>query len=152
MRKIQKKRLYLDVCTLCRPFDDQDIMRIRLETDAFYLILQSIQNKTYEMIVSPVHLKEIEDIEGTSERLDVVILLDKYGVKPQCDLNKIRKRAEQLYLLKFGVADAVHVAFAEATSDVFISCDDRLLKKCNKSKVNVSAMNSVDFCLKEDLR
>ena len=27
-----------------------------------------------------------------------------------------------------------------------------LLKKCNKSKVNVSVMNPVDFCLKEDLR
>jgi len=46
VKKIQKKRLYLDVCTLCRPFDDQNMMRIRLETDAFYLILRNIQNKT----------------------------------------------------------------------------------------------------------
>ncbi|MBU0699852.1 hypothetical protein KKE26_00915 [bacterium] len=128
------------------------MMRIRLETDAFYLILQSIQNKTYEMIVSPVHIKEIEDIEDVYERLDVVILLDKYGVKPQCDLSGIRKRAEHLYLLKFGVADAAHIAFAEATADFFITCDDRLLKKYTKSKVNTLAMNPIDFCLREDLR
>ena len=112
MKKIEKIRLYLDVCTLCRPFDDQNMMRIRLETDAFYLILKSIQNKIYEMMVSPIHLKEIEDIEDIYERLDVTILLDKYGVKPKCDLREIRKRAEQLYLLKFGVADAAHLAFA----------------------------------------
>jgi len=150
--KTRKTKLYLDVCTLCRPFDDQNIMRIRLETDAFYLIIESIQNKIYEMMVSPIHLKEIEDIEDIYERLDVTILLDKYGVKPQCDLSEIRKRAEQLYLLKFGVADAAHIAFAEVTSDIFITCDDKLLEKCNKSKVNVAVMNPVDFCLREDLR
>ena len=52
-------RIYLDVCTLCRPYDDQHLMRIRLETDAFYLILQHIQNGRYTMIVSPVHLREV---------------------------------------------------------------------------------------------
>jgi len=54
-----KKRLYLDVCTLCRPYDDQNLMRIRLETDAFFLILQAIQNNIYEMITSPVHEAEV---------------------------------------------------------------------------------------------
>lgn len=145
-------RVYLDVCTMCRPFDDQDMMRIRLETDAFYLILRSIQNGIYEMTVSPAHIREIMDIEEPRERLELTILLDKYGVKPRYNLNEARKRAEQLYLLKFGVADAAHVAFAEQASDFFITCDDKLLKKCNKSKVNVVAMNPVGFCLKEDLR
>jgi predicted nucleic acid-binding protein len=128
------------------------MMRIHLETDAFYLILRGIQNKTYEMIVSPIHLKEIEDIENTYEQLDVTILLDKYGIKPQCNLNEIRKRAEQFCLLKFGIADAAHIAFAEATADFFITCDDRLLKKCNESEVSVEVMNPVSFCIKEDLR
>lgn len=144
--------MYLDVCTLCRPFDDQRMMRIRLETDAFYLILRSIQNRIYEMIVSPIHFKEIEDIEDMYEQLDLTILLDRYGVKSQCDLDEVRKRAEQLYLLKFGVADAAHIAFAEASSDFFITCDDKLLKKCNKLKLDVVVINPVNFCLEEDLK
>ena len=37
---MNKLKLYLDVCTLCRPFDDQNRMRIRLETDSYYLIMQ----------------------------------------------------------------------------------------------------------------
>ena len=152
MKKIRKTKLYLDVCTLCRPFDDQNMMRIRLETDALFLILRGIQNKIYEMVVSPIHLKEIEDIEDIYERLDVTILLDRYGGKPKCDLNEIKKRAEQLYLLKFGVADAAHLVFAEVTADIFITCDDRLLEKCNKSKLSIAVMNPLDFCLREDLR
>ena len=32
-----KKRIYLDVCMLCRPFDDQDQMRIRLENESSHI-------------------------------------------------------------------------------------------------------------------
>lgn len=145
-------RIYLDVCTLCRPFDEQNLMRVRLETDAFYLILQSIQNGAYEMTISPIHFKEIEAIEDIRERLELILLMNKYGVKPSCDLLKVRRRAEQLYSLGFGVADAAHVAFAEETSAYFISCDDRLLKECRKHSVEVLAVNPVEFCVKEDLR
>jgi hypothetical protein len=45
--------LYLDVCLLCRPFDDQQQMRIRLETDAYKLIRQSIQEQRYPLLRSP---------------------------------------------------------------------------------------------------
>ncbi len=62
-------KLYLDVCTLCRPFDDQNLMRIRLETDAVYLILQNVLNGHYEMVTSPVHFKEIEAITLTMSHL-----------------------------------------------------------------------------------
>jgi Predicted nucleic acid-binding protein, contains PIN domain len=104
------------------------------------------------MVVSPVHFKEIEAIEDTLERLELTALLNKYSTKPSCDLNEIRKRAEELHTLKFGVADAAHIAFAEKTSDLFITCDDKLLKKCSKSGVRILAMSPVEFCLKEDLR
>jgi hypothetical protein len=41
------KTLYLDVCTLCRPFDDQQQLRIRLVTDAVLLILRLIETGRY---------------------------------------------------------------------------------------------------------
>jgi predicted nucleic acid-binding protein len=146
------KKLYLDVSTLCRPFDDQSAMRIRLETDAYYLILQNIQNGRYELVVSPVHLNEIGAIEDLHERLKVELLLEQYGVEANCDLIRARQRAQQLVALKFGVADAAHVAFAEATADCLISCDDKLLKRCRRHQVSLPAMNPVEFCMQEDLR
>ena len=137
---------------MCRPFDDQSLMRIRLETDAFYLILSGIQSGVYEMIVSPVHHKEIDDIEDSYERTELKALLGKYGKKTSTNPKEVRKRAEELYALKFGVADAAHVAFAEKTSDCFITCDYKLLKKYEKFNFKLSAMNPVEFCLKEDLK
>jgi hypothetical protein len=90
------KRLYLDVCTLCRPFDDQNAMRIRLETDAYYLILQNVQSRKYTMIASPIHFEEIDAIEDARERLEVKALLNKYGVQPSvffisCDDSLLKK-------------------------------------------------------------
>lgn len=37
------KTLYLNVCAHCHPFDDQQNLRSRLETDAIYLILHRIE-------------------------------------------------------------------------------------------------------------
>ena len=147
------KRIYLDVCTLCRPFDNQSMMRIRLETDAYYLILKSIEDRTFEIIVSPVHFKEIGAIEDIYERTELTVLLNKYGKKPSFQLKKIKKRTEDLYSLNLGIADAVHVAFAETSVDYFITCDDKLLKKVRKLKsINMEAVNPVNFCTKENLR
>ncbi len=147
-----RTRIYVDVSTFCRPYDDQNLMRIRLETDAFYLILQHIQDGRYTMIVSPVHFREVAAIEETRERAEVIALLDQYGTNPSCDLSSVRKRAEALQARRFGVADAAHVAFAEATADVFITCDDRLLRQCRRALVRMRAMNPIDFSLAEDLR
>jgi len=127
-------------------------MRIRLETDAFYLILQHVQNGRYMLIVSPVHFREVEAIAEACERAEVIALLHRYGTQPSYDLSTVRKRAEALHARRFGTADAAHVAFAEAAADVFLTCDDRLLRQCQRAAVRVRAMSPLDFCFVEDLR
>lgn len=146
------KKLYLDVCTLCRPFDNQDLMRIRLETDAYYLILDGIQRKKYEMVVSPVHYKEIENIEDVREKIQALELLSVYGTQPDYDFEKIRNRSEKLISFNFGIADAVHLAFAERSSDYFITCDDKLIKRSKKIKLDVVVTDPVEFWIKEELK
>ena len=147
------KTLYLDVCTYCRPFDNQDALRIRLETEAFYLILQHIQQNRYQSVVSLVHIKEIDAIENIEERLLLKAELAKF-LHPQVnDVSTIRSRADYLYQSGFGIADAAHVAYAEVLADVFITCDDKLLKKCQKeSSLKITAMNPLQFVLSEELQ
>jgi predicted nucleic acid-binding protein len=152
MERPNRKRLYLDICTLCRPFDDQSQMRIRLETNAYYLILQALQAARYTMVVSPVHFAEASAISDVEERREIVAVLEKLGTAAECDVAAARVRAEDLHAKKFGLADAAHVAFAEATTDFFISCDDRLIRKCRREKVAVRAMNPVAFTIEEDLK
>jgi predicted nucleic acid-binding protein len=145
-------KIYLDVCCLNRPFDDQRQDRIRLETESVNLIFAKVKEKTYQMFVSPVHIKEVEAFQNEIERIQLIALLNKYGTLIKADLVETRKRAEQLVDLGFGVADAAHVAFAEIVGAEFITCDKKLIKKCIRHKIKVWCGNPVSFCEKEDLR
>lgn len=46
------KRIYLDVCALCCPFDDQTQIRIRLETEAVQLILSHVRSGELALVAS----------------------------------------------------------------------------------------------------
>ena len=146
------KRLYLDVCTYCRPFDNQNIVRNRLETDAFHLIMEAIEDEKYSAIISPVHIQEVQAIESQQERVEVLTLFEGLNIITKFDKKIIRARAEELCALQFGTADAAHVAFAEAQADIFISCDIKLLKKCQRHNILIETLNPVEFSIREDLR
>lgn len=126
------KKLYLDVCSYCRPFDNQNALRIRMETEAIYLIQKHIQQKHYQAVVSPVHFKEIAAISNTAERLMLQTQLKQFETPLNCNTSTLRQRAEYLHQQGFGIADAAHIAYAEIIADIFISCDDKLLKKCQR--------------------
>lgn len=144
--------IYLDVCTISRPFDEQHYLRIRLETEALNLILSKVKKGDYRLLISTAHIKEIEAIPDIFERIELQILLEKLGEPIKVNLTKTRDRAEKLVELGFGIADAAHVAFAEQSGSQFISCDDALIKKCINHDIKVWCGNPVAFCEKEGLR
>lgn len=146
------KQVYLDVCALCRPFDDQSQMRIRLETEAIQLILSHVRSKGLTLLVSPVHIAEITAIEDGAEREHLLTLLQQIGQAMTVDLPRTRQRAEALTARGFGIADAAHLAFAEAATAAFVSCDDRLLRQCRRADVAVWYGAPIAFCDKENLQ
>ncbi len=150
--KKYKKLIYFDVCVLSRPFDDQSFLRIRLETEAANLILSKVRNEEYGLVISPIHFEEIKAISDSFERIELQERLKAIGKSVKIDIAVAKKRAEELYYLKFGVADAAHVAFAEQCGAEFISCDDALIKKCSRHSVKIWCGNPVAFCEKESLR
>jgi predicted nucleic acid-binding protein len=146
------KRIYRDVCALCRPFDDQQQARIRLETQAIDLILASIRAGNIEWVASSAHTVEINAIRQVDERQHLTLLLAQLAVKPAYDLGAVRQRAEMLTDKGMGVADAAHVAFAEMGQAEFVSVDDRLLKQCQRLAVKVWCGSPLAYCDKESLR
>jgi len=144
--------VYLDVCTLCRPFDDQSFLRIRLETDAVNLVMSKIHEGLLRLAVSPVHFVEISSISDNMERIELLSVVERYGTLLEIDKIITRKRAEELVRFGFGPADAAHVAFAEAGEAKFITCDDKLLKKCRKYNIHTWCGSPVQFCAEEELR
>jgi predicted nucleic acid-binding protein len=149
---VRKSSVYLDVCSLCRPFDDQRLARIRLETEAINLILENVRTGTINMIVSPVHYEEIKATSDNIERIEIFSLFKNYGEMITGNIEEIKNRAECLYASGFGIADAAHVAFAEAVRGDFVTCDDRLLKKCLKMRLIIWCGNPLQYCLKENLK
>lgn len=150
--KKKVKRLYLDVCVHCRPFDDQSAMRIRLETDSYFMIMAAVQEKRYKCVVSPVHIMEIEKISNFNERMELLTILSNMKSNISYQKDSVRKRIMELIKLKFGPADAAHIAFAEVIADVFITCDDILLKKAKKYNISIPVVAPLDFISKEELK
>ena len=146
------KKIYLDVCSLCRPFDDQGYARISLETDAVNLILSNVRNRKFALMKSPVHIAEINGIKDDFEREELLRLLDLYGYEEKFVSVDVRARTEELFRNNFGIADAAHIAFAEVYQSVFITCDDKLLTRCSRCKIMVDCLNPVIFCEMENLR
>jgi hypothetical protein len=77
---VSQKAVYLDVCALSRPFDDQGYLRIKLETDAVNMILSKVKQGKYKLLFSSVHIKEIEAYNDILERVE----LQKHNIKVWC--------------------------------------------------------------------
>jgi predicted nucleic acid-binding protein len=149
---LKSRFVYLDVCSLCRPFDDQRYLRIRIESEATKLILENVRTQKLNLAVSPVHRIEIGAIPDLAERIELLSLLDNFGELVNVDMAKARVKAERLFDNGFGVADAAHVAFAESVGADFVTCDDRLLKRCLKSDLKIWCGDPLQFCIKENLK
>ena len=150
---MQNKVLYLDVCALCRPFDDQSQMKIKLETDSIFLILEKIKAGKFRMLFSKIHNLEIKDIQEKEEREELLQFLEKYGNEEKnINQEKIKNRILEFEKMGFGIGDSAHLAFAENNTDYFISVDSNLLKKYNKKvKGKMLALKPEDFIVREGI-
>lgn len=146
-----ERRVYLDVCALCRPFDDQTQMRIRLETEAVQLILSHVRSGDLDLMVSPVHDIEIRAISDPIEREHLLSLLGETGEHAEADIPLVRQRAEQLAQEGLGPADAAHLAFAEGLGASFVTCDDQLVRQCRRLRLDIWFGTPVALCDEENL-
>ena len=119
-------RIYLDVCCLKRPFDDQSQPRIHLESEALLALLGAPADRA-EFIHAPAH-----DLENNQNPLPVRAerVREWLTVMPLVELpdQALVARTAELMALGFKNFDALHLASAEgAGADVVVTCDDRLL-------------------------
>lgn len=119
-------RIYLDVCCLNRPFDDQSQNRIRLEAEAILLLLKR-KSSDWIWLSSPAVTAEINQTPDIERRQALFSLLQQIDetitITPE-----IMARVTVLEAMGFHSFDAAHVAFAETgAADIFFTTDDHLL-------------------------
>jgi len=122
-------RIYLDVCCLNRPFDDQAQARIHLEAEAILTILSRFVTGDWEWLGSEVIDLEIGRTPDP-ERRRRVRSLASHAHKVIHVQQAETERARQLEAWGISAFDALHVACAESGgADVFLTTDDRLLSR-----------------------
>lgn len=143
----QVVKLYLDVCCLQRPFDDQTQARIRLEAEAIKLILDRIEDGQFEWLTSEVVDYEIAQNPDAERALKAKLLADHAGKKVIVDTIETA-RAGELERLGFTGFDALHLACAESgDADVFLTTDDKLMKRAIRvsKKLDVRVANPLQW-------
>lgn len=145
-------RVYFDVCCLNRPFDDLRLDRNRLEAEAVVAIMHHVAMGDWALIGSEAVAMELADCPDEDRRRAIV---DMLGV--QSESISVRQaeydRMCELVGLGFGRMDGLHIACSEAaTCDVFLTTDDRLLRKAlrYRSRLQVRVENPVNWLMEQN--
>jgi predicted nucleic acid-binding protein len=138
----EKLRLYLDSCTFNRPFDDQNQLKIKLETEAKLFIQQGILNNEYELVWS--YILEYENNQNKFDDKRNAIYDWKNIAKIYCAENDIIiEYAEKLKIKNIRTKDALHIACSVYThSDYFITTDKQLF---NLKLDDIKIINPLTF-------
>ena len=142
-------KIYLDVCCLNRPFDDQSQERIRLESEAVLAILG--RSKTVTLLSSEIVDIEISKIPDEDRKQKVILLSSISRMNIVVD-GEIMSRAKELNEMGFKSFDALHIACAErGRADALLTTDDHLLKKAisYQKSIKVRLQNPLSWLTEE---
>jgi len=137
-----KPKIYLDNCCYNRPFDNQEQMKIRLETEAKLYIQANIRNGKYSLCWSL--MLDYENGKNPYEEKRSMIVPWKKIANDFCPVSEtILLRGKEI--MKFGVKneDALHIACAmERHCKYYITTDGKLT---NKRIHGITIINPIDF-------
>jgi predicted nucleic acid-binding protein len=125
-------QIYLDICCLKRPFDDQTQPRVRLETEAA-LALLAAEGPGTTFVRSVAHVLENDQNPLAWRAARVAGWLGDVSAIP-IDEGLVRARTRVLAAAGFGAFDALHLVLAEAAlADLFVTTDDRLVATARRT-------------------
>jgi len=132
----------LDNCTLNRPYDNQEQIRIALETEAKLYIQTCIVKGSIEMAWS--HMLYYENSKNTNiAKKNAIVNFAKNAKITVIGNANITLMANDIKATGVKEIDALHVACAiEANCDYFITTDDRVLKYKND---RIIIVDPIDF-------
>lgn len=139
-------RVYLDLCCLKRPFDDQSRPRIHLESEAVLALLGAAAQKVEFVRAAALDLEN--DQNPVVQRAGKVRLWLEALPSLEAPQTFLANRTKELIALGFRGFDALHVASAEAVgAEALATCDDRFQAagKRHASTLKVRVVNPIDL-------
>lgn len=137
-------KIYLDNCCFNRPFDDQSLAKVRLESEAKLFIQGQIAENKIQLVWSYI-LEYENEVNPFEERKDSIKKWKKYATADIEETKEILELSESIVNLGVKSKDALHVACAVVTKcDYFLTTDAQLLKKL-KDFEKIGVMNPLSF-------
>ena len=127
-------KIYLDACSIQRPLDSKNQIRILLEADAVLGIIALCDAGQVELVSSDALLYETRRNPNLVRQDHALAILDKANTI--IALNDIIEKRARLFVER-GIKplDALHLASAEAAGvDYLCTCDDRFLNKAKQMR------------------
>lgn len=122
-------KVYLDMCSIQRPLDSQDDVRVATEAQAVLGVLRLCESGQLTLVSSDALLFELARNPHPVRKDYAVAVLSKAGAFIASG-HRVEGRARQFEATGMKPLDALHLASAvEAEADFFCTCDDRLLKR-----------------------
>lgn len=143
--------VYLDNCCLNRPFDDQQSIKVRLETEAKLYIQQQFLGNRLRLVWS--YILDYENVANPySERRHAIAVWRRHAVQDVEPTRELLAYAKSVQSIGVKPKDALHLACAaSAGCDYFITTDKGILKKARQI-TDVQVVNPVDCieCLEHE--
>ena len=136
-------RIYMDVCCLCRPFDDLTQSRVYLEAEAVLSIISRCEHREWTLLSSGTIDFEIAHITNleTQEQIKTLYATASEHVRITDD---VIIRATNFQVSNIRHFDSLHMALAEsANADIFLTTDDKLIKKTQSTNTKTRVTNPV---------
>jgi predicted nucleic acid-binding protein len=145
-------RIYLDNCSLNRPYDNQKQVKILFETEAKLFIQQQILSQNYELAWSYVLDYEIGN-SPFSERKDRIMQWKNIAHLHCVENESILLEAEKLQKIGLKVVDSLHVACADFMKcDYVLTTDRKMLNKPIKQVTQMPVLNPMEFIQREVIK
>lgn len=140
-------RIYLDVCCINRPFDDQTEERIRMKSEAVLAILKRCLSQ-WTLIGSEAIDYEISRIPDAERRVKAERIASISREKTIVD-ESIISRAQEIEREGLKSMDALHLACAERSAEVMLTTDDDIVRLATRksASVRVRVMNPARWLL-----
>ena len=139
-------KIYFDSCCFSRPFDDQSQIRVYNEGKAIIDIIEIIKDRGYILLGSEISFIEINKITDINKLDKTFVLYARISDEVKLN-NQIMYRSQTIQnQSSIKQLDSVHLASAEyGGADIFLTTDDRLIKRCAKLSLQMRVLNPVSY-------
>jgi predicted nucleic acid-binding protein len=144
---VEMDKIYLDVCCLCRPFDDQTVFTIRQEAESVQEILRRCHSS---LILVGSEMIDDEVLRIADNRRRELVFYTLRLVREYVTIHDlIKTRTGILRSYGFHAADAIHIASAEHAQATFLTTDKQILHlyQINKQHITVPISHPTHWLL-----